>query len=68
MDKYHVRDFLLNIVIHNTLSICGRMAGWRIRDLRRVLGLYYLVGSPVVFVKYYNKCYGYYSHFSYFSL
>ena len=24
MDKYHALDFLPNIVIHNTLSICGR--------------------------------------------
>ena len=28
MDKHPARDFLPNIVIHNTLSICGRMADW----------------------------------------
>ena len=48
MDKYRARDFLLNIVIHNTLSICGRMVGWGTWDPRRVLGLYRLVGSRVV--------------------
>ena len=50
MDKYPARDFLPNIVIHNTLSICGRMVGWGTRDPRRVLGLYRLVGSCVVFI------------------
>ena len=48
MDKYHACDFLPNIVIHNTLSICGRMTGWGTRDPRRVLGLYLLVGSRMV--------------------
>ena len=48
VDKYPARDFLPNIVIHNTLSIYGRMAGWETRDPRRVLGLYCLVGSCVV--------------------
>ena len=48
VDKYPVHDFLPNIVIHNILSICGRMAGWGTRDPKRVLGLYRLVGSRVV--------------------
>ena len=50
MDKYLASDFLLNIVIRNTLSICGRMAGWGTRDPRRVLGFYRLVGSCVVLI------------------
>ena len=45
VDKYLVSDFFPNIVIHDTLSICGRMADWGIRDPRRVLGLYHPVGS-----------------------
>ena len=48
MDKYPAHDFLPNIVIHNTLFIYGRMAGWGTRDPRRVLGLYYLVGSHTI--------------------
>ena len=48
MDKYHACDFPHNIVIHNTLSIFGRMVGWGTRDPRRVLGLYLLVGSRMV--------------------
>ena len=48
MDKYHARDFLPNIVIHNTLSICGRMADWGTWDTRQVLGLYRLIGSHMV--------------------
>ena len=39
MDKYPASDFLPNIAIHNTLSICGRMASWRTRDPRWVLRL-----------------------------
>ena len=50
MDKYPARDFLPNIVIHNTLSICGRIAGWGTQDPRRVLGLYHLVDSRVVLI------------------
>ena len=50
MDKYPVRDFLPNIVIHNTLSICGRMADWGTQDPKRVLGLYRMVGSRVVLI------------------
>ena len=48
MEKYPTSDFLPNIVIHNTLSICGRTAGWGTRDLRRVLLFYQLVGPRVV--------------------
>ena len=48
VDKYPARDFLPNIIIHNTLSICGRMIGWGTRDPRQVLGLYRLVGFRVV--------------------
>ena len=50
MDKYFVHDLLPNIVIHNTLSICGKMVGWGTRDPRRVLGLYRLIGSRVVLI------------------
>ena len=50
MDKYPTRDFLHNIVIHNTLSICGKMAVWGTRDPRRVPGLYRLIGSRVVLI------------------
>ena len=50
MDKYPVSDFLPDIVIHNTISICGRMAGWGTRDPKRVLGFYCLVGSRVVLI------------------
>ena len=50
MDKHPARDLLPNVVIHNTLSICSRMAGWGTRDSRRVLGLYCLVGSHVVLI------------------
>ena len=50
MDKYFVNDFLLDIVIHNTISIYGRMADWGTRDLRRVLRFYRLVGSRVVLI------------------
>ena len=35
MDKYPVNDFLRNIVIHNTLSICDKMVGWGTRDPRQ---------------------------------
>ena len=35
VDKYPVGDFFPNIVIHNSLSICGKMAGWETRDPRR---------------------------------
>ena len=48
MDKCPACDFLPNIVFHNTLSICGRIAGWGTRDPRRVIRLYHLVGSHVV--------------------
>ena len=35
MDKYPMLDFLPNIVIHNILSICGKMADWGTRDPKR---------------------------------
>ena len=50
MDKCPTSDFLLNIVIQNSLSTCGRMAGWGTRDPRQVLGFYRLVGSCVILV------------------
>ena len=51
MDKYHAFDFFFfNIVIHNTLFIYGRMAGYEIRDPKRVLGFYRLVGSHIVLI------------------
>ena len=50
MDKYPVGNFFPNIVIHNTLSLCGRMVGWGTQDPRRVMGLHSLVGSHVVLV------------------
>ena len=50
MDKYPTGDFFPNIVIHNTLSICDRMASWETRDPKRVLGLKPLVGSRVVLI------------------
>ena len=50
MDKYPASDFLPNIVIHNTLSICDKMAGWGTWDPRRVLGLYRQVGLRVILI------------------
>ena len=50
MDKYPVYDFLPNIVIHKTLSICGRMASWDTQDPSWVLGFYHLVGSRLVLI------------------
>ena len=50
MNKYHASDFLPNIVINNTLSICGKMIGRGTRDPRQVLGFYRLVGSRVVLI------------------
>ena len=47
VDKYLEGDLFPNIVIHNTLSICGRVAGWGTRDSERVLRLHRLVGSCV---------------------
>ena len=51
VDKYPTSDLFSNIVIHNTLSICGKMADWGTRDPRRVLGLHRLVGSYVVLIR-----------------
>ena len=50
MDKYPTSDFLPNIVIHSTLSICGRMADWGTWDPRRILGFYRLIGSRAVLI------------------
>ena len=50
MDKYHVRNFLLNIFIHNKLPICGRMAGWGTQDPIQGLELYRLVSSHMVLI------------------
>ena len=50
MDKYLAGDLFPNIVIHNTLSICGRVAGWGTQDPRIVLRLHRLVGSHVVLI------------------
>ena len=50
MDKYPASDFLPNIVIHNTLSICNRMIGWGTWDPIQVLGFYHLIGSRVVLI------------------
>ena len=51
VNKYLVSDFFPNIVIHNILSICDRMASWETWDPRRVLGLHYLVDSRVVLIQ-----------------
>ena len=51
MDKHHARDFLPNIVIHNTVSICDRMAGWGTRDPIRGLKLSRLVSSHMVLIR-----------------
>ena len=48
VDKHLVRDFLPNIVIHSTLSICGRMAGRWTQDPRRGLKLSRLVSSHMI--------------------
>ena len=50
MDKYPKNDFLPIIVIKNTISICGRIAGLRTWDPKWVLGFYHLVGSHVVLI------------------
>ena len=50
VDKYPARDFLPNIVIHNTLFIYDRMTGYVTRDPKRALGLYHLVGFRVVLI------------------
>ena len=50
MDKYLANDFLPDIVIHNTLSICGTMIGWGIWDPIRVLGFYCLIGFHMVLI------------------
>ena len=51
MDKYPICIFLLNIFIHNKLSIFGRMAGWGTQDPRRGLELYRLVSSHMVLIR-----------------
>ena len=50
VDKYLARDLFPNIVIHNTLFICGRVADWGTRDPRWVLRPHRLVGSRVVLI------------------
>ena len=50
VDKYPTRDLFPYIVIHNTLSICGRVADWGTRDPRQVLRLHRLVGFRVVLI------------------
>ena len=45
MDKY------LFCIIHNELSICGRMADWGTRDPRRGLKLSCLVSSRMVLIR-----------------
>ena len=47
MDKYPVRNFLLNIFIHNKLLICDRMVDWATRGL----GFYSLVSSRMVLIR-----------------
>ena len=51
VDKHPMRDFLPYIVIHNTLSICSRIAGWETRDPRRGLKLSHLVSSHMVLIR-----------------
>ena len=51
MDKHPARDFLPNIVIHNTHSICGRMAGRGTWDPRRGLKFSRLVSSRMVLIR-----------------
>ena len=50
MDKYPMSDFLPNIVIHSTISICCMIAGWGTQDPRWVLGFYRLVSSRAVLI------------------
>ena len=50
MDKCDASNFLPNIGLHNTLSICSRMASWGTWDPRRVLGFHCLIGSRVVLI------------------
>ena len=51
VDKYLLRNFLLNVFIHNELSKCGRMAGWGTRDPRRDLRLSRLVSFRMVLIR-----------------
>ena len=50
VDKYLVGDFFSNIVIHNTISMCDRVADRGTRDPEWVLRLYHLMGSLVVLI------------------
>ena len=50
VDKYPAGDLFPNIVIHNTLFICGRVADWENRDPKQVLRLHCLVSSRVVLI------------------
>ena len=51
MDKYPARNFLLNIFIHNKLSICNRIVNWGIRDPKWGLGFYRLVSYRMVLIR-----------------
>ena len=51
VDKHPACDFLPNIVIHNILSICGRMDNRGTRDPRRGLKLSRLVSSRMVLIR-----------------
>ena len=51
VDKYLLRNFRLNVFIHNELSKCGRMAGWGTRDPRRDLKLSRLVSSHMILIR-----------------
>ena len=46
-----MRDFLPNIIIHNTLSICDKMADRGPRDLIQGLKLYRLVSSCMILIR-----------------
>ena len=50
MDKYPMRNSLLNIFIFDKPPMCGRTIDWGTWDLIQVLGLYHLVGSHVVLI------------------
>ena len=51
MDKHLPRDFLPNIVIHNILSICSRIAGRGTRDPKRGLKFSRLISSRMVLIR-----------------
>ena len=51
VDKHSACDFPHNIIIHSTLSICGRMAGLETWDPKRGLKLSCLVSSRMVLIR-----------------